>query len=252
MAIAVFPDRMNRIDPQDTEGSIRTLDTYIRYMVDQVEFALSNAFRTANGLGTSSAEMALMLTKLSRDLDVAASTLNALIATVNGKVDKVEGKGLSTNDYTDEDKADVGEIDGLVSTVNGKVDKVEGKGLSTNDYTDEDKADVGEIDGLDNRVTAIEAVLTNAGPILIQNAEDVTAAEGDDAIFSVRALGTNLTYKWELYYSSSWTYPNFQGRDTPNMTVPATASRNLYRFRCTITGGNWTIYSKTVTLHVTS
>lgn len=30
-----------------------------------------------------------------------------------GKVDKVTGKGLSTNDYTDEDKAEVGKIEGL-------------------------------------------------------------------------------------------------------------------------------------------
>ena len=168
MAIAVFPDRMNRIDPQDTEGSIRTLDTYIRYMVDQVEFALSNSFRTANGLGTSSAEMALMLAKLSRDLDAAAGTLNA-----------------------------------LVSTVNGKVDKVEGKGLSTNDYTDEDKADVGEIDGLDNRVTAIEAVLTNAGPILYENAQDVYVETGQTSVMSVKALGA-VTYKWEHFWNS-WT-----------------------------------------------
>lgn len=110
----------------------------------------------------------------------------------------------------------------------------------------------GQDNSMDDRVDALEAVITAAGPILIQNAEDITAVEGDDAIFSVRAAGSNLTYKWELYYSSSWTYPNFPGRDTPNMTVTATSSRNGYRFRCTITGGGWTVYSKTVTLHVTS
>ena len=52
--------------------------------------------------------------------------------TLFNKVDKVSGKGLSKNDYTDEDKS-------TVATVVNKVDKIEGKGLSTNDYTNEDK-----------------------------------------------------------------------------------------------------------------
>ena len=52
--------------------------------------------------------------------------------TLFNKVDKVSGKGLSKNDYTDEDKS-------TVATVVNKVDKIEGKGLSSNDYTDEDK-----------------------------------------------------------------------------------------------------------------
>lgn len=48
------------------------------------------------------------------------------------KVDKIEGKGLSANDYTDADKA-------LVGMVTNKVDKEAGKGLSTNDYTTAEK-----------------------------------------------------------------------------------------------------------------
>lgn len=59
------------------------------------------------------------------------------------KVDKISGKGLSANDYTDADKAslagkaDKSYVDGELS---GKVDKISGKGLSANDYTDADKA----------------------------------------------------------------------------------------------------------------
>jgi len=40
-----------------------------------------------------------------------------LVSSFNGKVDKVAGKGLSTNDYTDADKADVAEIDGIVEKI---------------------------------------------------------------------------------------------------------------------------------------
>jgi len=102
---------------------------------------------------------------------------------LDGKVDKVTGKGLSTNDYTTTEKNKLASIDdqaraiilpggntlaGFVNStdapgvvdawgtndsiafslvtadaaiygLNGKVDKVEGKGLSTNDYTTAEK-----------------------------------------------------------------------------------------------------------------
>lgn len=102
---------------------------------------------------------------------------------LDGKVDKVTGKGLSTNDYTTPEKNKLASIDAqaraislpgdntlsgfvnnadtpgvvdawgtndsiafslvtanaAISGLNGKVDKVEGKGLSTNDYTTEEK-----------------------------------------------------------------------------------------------------------------
>lgn len=65
------------------------------------------------------------------------------------KVDKVAGKGLSTNDYTNEDKAEV-------AKVSGKVDKVSGKGLSTNDYTDADKAEVAKVSALPYATLSLE------------------------------------------------------------------------------------------------
>ena len=59
---------------------------------------------------------------------------------LNAKVDKISGKGLSTNDFTNEYKGQIETLGDNVSTlVNTKVDKVSGKGLSTNDFTDEYK-----------------------------------------------------------------------------------------------------------------
>ena len=91
------------------------------------------------------------------NMDIADSALQEL---KEDKVDKSPGKGLSTNDYTNEDKTKLANVTGLAqtamdtanaaqttagealaATVN-KVDKVAGKGLSTNDYTGEDKAKV--------------------------------------------------------------------------------------------------------------
>ena len=59
-----------------------------------------------------------------------------------GKVDKVSGKGLSANDYTDTEKAKLGALPTsteLASELGGKVDKVEGKVLSDNNYTNAEK-----------------------------------------------------------------------------------------------------------------
>ena len=72
------------------------------------------------------------------------------------KVDKVEGKGLSTNDYTTAEKnklAGLSNYDDSVITEditnleNNKVDKVTGKALSTNDFTNAYKT---KLDGLSN------------------------------------------------------------------------------------------------------
>ena len=67
-------------------------------------------------------------------IDISNLNDNADIidTTLFNKVDKVNGKALSTNDYTDADKQ-------KVNTIDNKVDKEDGKGLSTNEYTNEDK-----------------------------------------------------------------------------------------------------------------
>jgi len=59
---------------------------------------------------------------------------------ISGKVDKEEGKRLTTNDFTDVYKNKL--INALTEhqDISGKVDKIEGMGLSTNDFTDALKA----------------------------------------------------------------------------------------------------------------
>lgn len=75
---------------------------------------------------------------LQQHIDSVESRCDSLESTVADKVDKVSGKGLSANDYTDADKTEV-------AKVKDKVDKISGKGLSANDYTDTDKNEVAKV-----------------------------------------------------------------------------------------------------------
>lgn len=69
----------------------------------------------------------------------------------NGKVDKVNGKGLSTNDFDATYKA---ALDNLATNY---VAAVAGKGLSTNDYDDTEKAKVAAAQTSEQVTSAIES-----------------------------------------------------------------------------------------------
>lgn len=117
MPISVFPERMDKLDPEDVNASLRTLETYVHYICERTEFAITNTFRTTNGLGSSAEAISLVLQEAVDDLSSLTGEVGALASAVNGKVDKVEGMGLSSNDYTDADKEDVDAIDGLADRV---------------------------------------------------------------------------------------------------------------------------------------
>ena len=101
-----------------------------RWSVSPDSFASSSGGGGGSGLETRVAA-------LEGEMTVAQGDIDALELSVADKVDKVAGKGLSENDYTDADAAIVA---GVTSALADKVDKVAGKGLSENDYTDADAA----------------------------------------------------------------------------------------------------------------
>ncbi len=64
--------------------------------------------------------------------------INRIKASLSTKVDKVDGKGLSTNDFTDKYINQINTHTNQIASLSTvKVDKVTGKGLSTNDFTNE-------------------------------------------------------------------------------------------------------------------
>lgn len=87
-----------------------------------------------------------------------------------GKVDKVSGKGLSTNDYTDDDKA----------ALANKVDKVTGKGLSTEDYTTAEKTKLAGIATGANNYSLPSATASVLGGVKVNQVGSYTPADNNN------------------------------------------------------------------------
>ena len=104
--------------------------------------------------------------------------LAGLVQVVAGKVDKEEGKGLSTNDYTDEEKSKLGDafndchthenkdlLDGIASYVSGVEKSQDGKTLTIHQTTGETVSDV----SFSGELNRIETVTQNGTPLDIVN-----------------------------------------------------------------------------------
>ena len=83
---------------------------------------------------------------------------------------------------------------------------------------------------------------TRSNPISItQQPQDVTAAESANAIFTVTAAGTGLSYQWQFLPTGSnpqWSDTAATGAKTNQLTVQALSYRNNYQYRCVMTNGD--------------
>ncbi|MBQ3940967.1 MAG: BspA family leucine-rich repeat surface protein, partial [Oscillospiraceae bacterium] len=76
--------------------------------------------------------------------------------------------------------------------------------------------------------------LTNA--IITVEPKNTAAAEGNDAVFTLTASGSGLTYQWQYYHEGKavWAASGQPGADTPTLTVAATPARNGQKYRCIV------------------
>ncbi len=86
-----------------------------------------------------------------------------------------------------------------------------------------------------NSVTSDVATLTVFGIKTQPAAKSVSA--GTTAKFTVKAVGSGLTYQWQVWTpdKQTWTNSGLTGNKTKTLSVAATAARNGYKFRCVIT-----------------
>ena len=113
---------MNKLNPEDARGSITTIDNYIRYMVERVEFSVKGVLQTASAAGASSAEVLQAVRTLRDTVSVLSSTISRLqgdliaaqaaiillqgdMVTANSEITALQGK-VSTleSNYTDLEK----------------------------------------------------------------------------------------------------------------------------------------------------
>jgi hypothetical protein len=144
-------------------------------------------------------------------LALKANTID-ITTSLSSKVDKVTGKELSTNDYSNAEKAKLAAITGTntgdqdlssyatntalalkanISDVNtslsSKVDKVTGKELSTNDYSNVEKAKLAAITGTNTGDQDLSSYATNTALALKANASDVNTS------LSLKANSSDVT-----------------------------------------------------------
>ena len=172
--------------------------------VSESEITFSYIDETGNNI-TSSSDLKTILSNLATMQVESSGSINEQIISVNDeitklnntKVDKEDGKGLSTEDFTSADKAKIDSIpddakftdtkyddtiikQGITNLNNEKVDKEDGKSLSTNDYTNTDKA---KVDGIPENpkytdTTYTEATTSNSG---LMSSADKAKVDGIEA-----------------------------------------------------------------------
>lgn len=106
----VFTENMNRLDTDDVAGSLKTIENYIRYMQERIEFSNRNVTRGVSEAGVSSAELYLTVGELGNQLSTLQSTVNLLAGTVNS----VSGRVVTLQSQV---AALSGNVSGLAETV---------------------------------------------------------------------------------------------------------------------------------------
>ena len=86
--------------------------------------------------------------------------------------------------------------------------------------------------------TTSDAAALTVKTVIKTQPQSVTAAAGDTVKFTVSATGAGLTYRWQFNNGSGWQNSTMTGYKTAAMSVPVTAGRNGYRYRCVITDAN--------------
>ena len=65
---------MNRLDLSDPSGSLSTVENYIRYMTERMEFSNKNLSRTVSSAGVSTVELLQIILELSNSVSSLQST----------------------------------------------------------------------------------------------------------------------------------------------------------------------------------
>lgn len=141
--MAIFDKELNHIDPQNVEQSLKTLENYISYMRERLEFNNSNLTRTLSSTGTSTAEIVLILAALQNNVQAMQSSITA----IQGQITTLETTVSGLNSSVQTLSGNVTAVQGTVSTLQSNVSALQ----------DAVAALQTAVQNIDQRVTALEA-----------------------------------------------------------------------------------------------
>ena len=102
-----------------------------------------------------------------------------------------------------------------------------------------------------------DSVISDAATLKVKAAittqpSNKTQAIGTTAKFTVAATGVNVAYQWQVSTDdgANWKNSGSTGNKTTTLSIPVTAARNGYKYRCKVTDINNHVTSKAVTLKV--
>lgn len=88
----VFPESMNPVQKGDP-AALQTVERYINYMCQRVEWALGNVGKTVTEAGVSNAEMYSLITTLQNIVSALQSTVNSHGASISSLLQNVTMQG---------------------------------------------------------------------------------------------------------------------------------------------------------------
>lgn len=125
--MAIFDKELNHLDPQDAAGSLRTLENYISYMRERLEFNNSNLTRTLSSAGTSTAEMVLIVAALRNNVQSMQSSINAM----QGQISTLETTVAGLNNSVQTLSETVTALQTTVQNIDQRVSALEAQGGAT-------------------------------------------------------------------------------------------------------------------------
>lgn len=156
---------------------------------------------------------------LTSRVEVYSGATFASSSDLGGKVDKVSGKGLSTNDFTNTEKEKLAgfgsaNLYALKSDIGNKVDKVDGKGLSTNDFTTAEKEKLAGFSSADSYAlkSDMEQLYKYKGSVASQTALPSSGNEVGD-VYNTEDTGMNYAWNGSQWDALGATYHPAQTSD---------------------------------------
>ena len=116
--MAVLPEEMNRLNVDDARGSLRALESYIRYMCERIEHSFSHMNRAA--AAGQSADIA--------ELQNAVAQLSSQIAALQAPITALQNKQVEIDSKLLNIETSITELQGSLTNLADRVTTLESVG----------------------------------------------------------------------------------------------------------------------------